>query len=175
MILLKVVFIEKYPYTKLVVNFNNKQRHLKNVFQCSHCTTKKMEHELDDSESGLAQILSLSLFFFFFINLFAHKKLRSCQWRNSMKQYMNYKVFLRSGSRLNFEVLIFGEEMWKPEWLNSWLVLSNICMVSAEPLSRTGERRVLLLLRQPCSRKPQGSLGGLTGLGRDVVAMPGLG
>ena len=107
MILLKVVFIEKYPYTKLVVNFNNKQRHLKNVFQCSHCTTKKMEHELDDSESGLAQILSLSLFFFFFINLFAHKKLRSCQWRNSMKQYMNYKVFLRSGSRLNFEVLNF--------------------------------------------------------------------
>ena len=48
-------------------------------------------------------------------------------------------------------------------------------MVSAEPLSRTGERRVLLLLRQPCSRKPQGSLGELTGLGRDVVAMPGLG
>lgn len=111
----------------------------------------------------------------FFFNLFAHKKLRNCQWRNSMKQYMNYKVFVRSGSRLNFEVLIFGEEIWKPEWLNSWLVLSNIRMVSAEPLSRTGERRVLLLLRQPCSWKPQGSLGGLTGLGRDVVAMPGLG
>ena len=77
MILLKVVFIEKYPYTKVVVNFNSKQRHLKNVFQCSHCT-KKMEHELDDSESDLAQILIFSLFFFFF-NLFAHKKLRNCQ------------------------------------------------------------------------------------------------
>ena len=33
-------------------------------------------------------------------------------------------------------------------------------MMSAERLIRTGDRRVFLLLRQPCSRKPQGSLGG---------------